>query len=116
MGSLSKQKGNRYERTIANCYRAHGFEAKRGLQSRDGSDAADVVLQIPIWVECKHYKQGNWIFDAYAQALAAAPGGSLLVVHAHCDNGPHLVALSAFNYFRLLDAAAARLWPKRIGD
>jgi hypothetical protein len=57
MGKLSRNKGANFEREIANEFRKHGFEARRGggAQSYAADIAPDVVLEdLPgIWIECK---------------------------------------------------------------
>jgi|10_taG_2_1085330.scaffolds.fasta_scaffold19785_7 hypothetical protein len=52
-GKRSRDKGAGWERELAKILREAGFaEAKRGFQSRSGSDAPDVVLS-DFWVEAK---------------------------------------------------------------
>lgn len=49
----SRTKGRAWEQEVARILRERGWSAKRGLQSRDGSDAPDVVTDLPLWPECK---------------------------------------------------------------
>lgn len=44
MAVNSKQKGARFERTIAKLFREHGFSARRGQQFSDANGDADMNL------------------------------------------------------------------------
>lgn len=46
-GLASRMKGQRGEREIAAILRAHGFDARRGTQTRGGQEEADVVSSLP---------------------------------------------------------------------
>jgi Holliday junction resolvase len=46
-GLTSRMKGQRGEREIAAILRAHGFEARRGTQTRGGTEEPDVVCSLP---------------------------------------------------------------------
>ena len=68
MGKLSRNKGARWERRVANLLTdALGEDCRRsGNQSREGSDAPDVVAPV-FWPECKVGKSFS-IKGAMAQA------------------------------------------------
>ena len=55
----SKQKGNRFERKIAELLREYGYNARRGFQFRSGQEEADVVGLPGIHIECKHVENLN---------------------------------------------------------
>ena len=116
MGSKSRTKGRAYEQRIARAYRERGYEAKRGWQSREGDDDPDVVLNIPLWIECKHHAKGGLTFRAYTQACEAAPLSHAPIVHIHEDRGAHLVVLSEHDWFRVLEHAAPTLFDEGKGD
>ncbi len=93
----SRNKGHNYEREIAAFYRELFGEAKRGLQSRDGDEAPDVIVpQLPgIWVECKRYKTvgtGN-VYRWWRKAVKDA-GERDAVLHVRADREEALVVLS----------------------
>jgi hypothetical protein len=110
MGSHSRNKGKAYEQRIARLYRDKGYKAKRGWQCREGDDDPDVVVDIPLWLECKHHAKGGLAFRAYAQAKEAARLGRMPVVHIHEDRGEHLVVLSEDDWMRVLEAAKGKLF------
>ena len=58
MGLLSRTKGKVWEREVAALFRAvmPSETIRRGLQSRDGSEAADVEMPF-FFPECKHEKK-----------------------------------------------------------
>lgn len=72
-GSAAKHKGKVWEREVAYEHLAQIFgEVRRGRQSREGHDEADVVLPdvVPFWPECEHAKENN-IRAKLRQAVAA---------------------------------------------
>jgi len=95
-GKRSREKGIEYENLTAAWYREHGFDARRGLQDRDGSEFPDVILEHDVcwWVECKWHKRMGGVHKAYAQAKEAAAPGSWIMVHTHEDGGEHLITMS----------------------
>ena len=64
-------KGKAWEREVARAFRERGYAARRGLQARDGSDAPDVCLDLPLWIECKAGRAPN-PHDALTQANLAS--------------------------------------------
>lgn len=110
MGAHSRTKGREYEQRIARLYRAKHYKAKRGWQSREGDDDPDVVIDLPLWLECKHYARGGLAFRAYQQAQQAAPISHIPVVHMHEDRGEHLTVLNTADWFRVLEAAKGTLF------
>ena len=55
----SNRKGKRWEKELAAILRKGGHAARRGLQARDGSDAPDVISDLPLWIECKAGRSPN---------------------------------------------------------
>lgn len=84
-GRKSRRKGKRGEREIVHAFEAAGFTARRGLQSRDGRDAPDVIVdELPgVWVEVKTSARPQWE-SAMRQARAAC-GGRIPVVVTRRD-------------------------------
>jgi hypothetical protein len=78
MGKAQRDKGKRGEREVAEALRAVYPDAKRGWQSRAGSDAPDVD-GTPWWVEVKIGKAPP-IWPAWKQANTATDGRPPLVV------------------------------------
>lgn len=76
-GRASRQKGQRAEREFANRLKDIYPEAKRGFQSRSGSDQADVEGS-PWWIESKHLKRIA-AFRHLEQAEAATDGRPCIV-------------------------------------
>lgn len=77
-GSTSRTKGHKYERKIAQRLKEFWPEAKRGYQTRDGSDAPDVDGTM-YWVECKIGGAPN-VFNAMTQAEKATDGRPCIAV------------------------------------
>lgn len=73
MGLLSRRKGKVWEREVARRFREvlPGCHVRRGLQSRDGAEAADVEGVPYFWIECKHQALPN-IAAALQQARDAS--------------------------------------------
>ena len=73
MGKInSKQKGNRYERELAQAIRECGFDARRGVQYSGLQGEADDVVGLPqIHIEAKHVEKLN-LYKAMDQAIRDA--------------------------------------------
>ena len=116
MGKInSRRKGHQYERDIAAWYRERGFDARRGQQSRSGSDEADVVISgfqpgllSRFWIECGRRKQGCWVLDKMDQAREASFEGDVVktndaIVHARADRGVDVVVVTLEHWGRILE-------------
>lgn len=103
MGALSRRKGARWERELVHIFAAVFGAAKvrRGLQFRDGADAADVITPA-LWVEAKCGRQTN-PRAALRQAQVASEGKGLLPV-AVCrdDRADAFVVMSLEDFTDLL--------------
>lgn len=67
MGKMSKEKGKRGEREVANILKEHGYDAHRGQQFHGGGDSPDVVGLPGFHIEVK-YTQRFMPYDALEQA------------------------------------------------
>lgn len=100
----SKQKGARFERTLASIFREQGYDARRTAQyCGNTGEAADVVGLPRIHVEAKHVERLN-IHDAMAQAKrdAEASGkGNLPAVFHKKNHSEILVTMTLDDWFSL---------------
>lgn len=104
MGKLSREKGKRGERELAALFRSCGFDAKRGVQHKGGSDSPDVEVGIEgLHVECKRTETLS-LYEAMGQAERDA--GLKMPVVFHRRNGkPWLAILPATELMSLLKRA-----------
>jgi Holliday junction resolvase len=88
----SRAKGKAGELELAAYLRERGFDARRGVQFKGGSDSPDVVCPaLPgVHLECKRVEAGN-LYTWLAQAVRDA-GGKVPVV-AHRRNRQDWVAI-----------------------
>ena len=85
MGKMSREKGKRFERSLASRFREYSFDARRTAQycGKTG-DASDVVGLPGIHVEAKHVEQMRlyeWIAQAKRDAEAGGKGNLPVVFH-----------------------------------
>lgn len=97
----SNQKGKRGERELAEFFRNHGIEARRGQQFSGGSDSPDVVTGLNgIHFEVKRVEAGN-LYNWLDQAKRDAGNNIPAVAHRRSDK-PWVVILDLddfLNYF-----------------
>ena len=88
MGRAQREKGKRFERTVARRLRdcMPGADVRRGWQSRSGQDAPDVTAD-PFWVECKHQSRPS-IGAAIRQATSDCPEHRIPVAVVRQDRNP----------------------------
>jgi hypothetical protein len=101
MAVNSKNKGARFERTLAAKFREYGYDARRTAQyCGNTGDAADVVGLPHIHVEAKHVERLN-IYDAMAQAKrdAAANGQGKIPAVFHKKNNCNILVTVEFDDF-----------------
>ncbi len=101
MAINSKQKGARFERTLAKKLREYGYEARRTAQyCGNTGDASDVVGLPYLHIEAKHVERLN-IYDAIAQAKrdAEAGGGVLLPAVFHKKNNCNILVTMELDSF-----------------
>lgn len=104
MGRSQRRKGHDFERWTVRQLRAVGFAARRGLQSQDGSAAADVE-GTPLRFECKIGKSVS-VRAALRQLerdgeAADDPRPRVVVARDHGDPDPFVV-LPWLDFLRLL--------------
>lgn len=102
MSINSRNKGKVGELELAEFFRQHGFEARRGQQFHGGGDSPDVVVpDLPgVHVECKRVEAGN-PYNWLAQARRDA-GAKLPVVFHRRNREDWIVILPASAFLKLL--------------
>lgn len=105
MGKLSREKGKRFERYVANLFKDWGYDAHRTAQFRGNTGQAGDVEGIPgIHIECKHYKEIGRVYDWYEQSESdarAAGKGELPTVVFKADNKPPMVMMHFEDWIQL---------------
>lgn len=100
----SKQKGARFERTLASRFREYGYEARRTAQyCGNTGDASDVVGLPGIHVEAKHQEKMElykWMSQAIRDA-EAGEGNKLPAVFHKKNNADILVTMRLEDWFNL---------------
>lgn len=75
MAVNSKQKGARFERSLAKIFRSHGYEARRTEQyCGNTGEAADVIGLPYLHIEAKH-QEAMRLYEWMAQAVRDAEAG-----------------------------------------
>ncbi len=102
MAINSKQKGARFERTLASKFREHGYDGARRTAQYCGNtgEAADVIGLPHIHVEAKHVERLN-IYEAMDQAKrdAAASKKGLIPAVFHKKNNCNILVTLEFDDF-----------------
>lgn len=106
MGKMSKEKGKRGEREVAELLRENGWNARRGQQFTGGEDSPDVVHCIPgVHIEVKR-SETLQLYSALKQAKDDAKDGDMPTVWHRRNGQDWVVILPAKDFFRLLDKLA----------
>jgi Holliday junction resolvase len=72
MGKInSRNKGARFERTVAEILREYGYEARRGQQYCGANGDPDVISDFPLQLECKAVERLD-LYGAFTQAISDA--------------------------------------------
>lgn len=104
MSKMSREKGKRFEREVANLFKDWGYEAHRTAQFRGNTgDAGDVEGVPGIHIEAKHQER-MCLYDWYEQAErdARAEGKGNFPVVIHKQNGkPVLVSMNFEHWIQL---------------
>lgn len=105
MAVNSKQKGARFERTLAAKFREYGYDDARRTQQYCGNtgDASDVVGLRGIHVEAKHQERMQlyeWIAQAKRDAEANGKGNLPAVFHKK-NNAEILVTMELNDWINL---------------
>lgn len=108
MGRMSRTKGKVGEREVAELLRAHGFQARRGVQYQGGPGAPDVVHDIEgVHIEVKRTERFA-LYPAIEQARQDARAGDIPVV-MHRQNGrPWVACLPAEDFLTIMRALNRR--------
>lgn len=85
MGKASRDKGKRGERELASKLREYGFDARRGVQYRGGSDSPDVIGLDGVHIEVKRVERLS-LYDALSQSKGEAGAGEMPVVMHRRNN------------------------------
>ena len=103
LGKLSKDKGKRGEREVAELLRSHGFEARRGQQYRGGPGSPDVIHSVPgLHIEVKRAETLR-LYDALDQAVDDAKTSETAVVFHRKSNKRWVVILEAEAFLRFME-------------
>ena len=104
MGVNSKQKGARFERSLASKFREHGYDARRTAQyCGNTGDASDVVGLPGLHIEAKHQETMRlyeWMSQAKRDAAANGKGNLPAVFHKK-NNAEILVTMTLDDWFNL---------------
>ena len=98
----SKQKGARFERTLAGLFREYGYEARRTAQyCGNTGDASDVVGLAGIHIEAKHQEQMR-LYDWMEQAKRdSSKRGNLPAVFHKKNHAEILVTMRLDDWMKL---------------
>lgn len=104
MGKASRDKGARFERSLASKFREYGYDARRTAQycGKTG-DASDVIGLPGIHVEAKHVEQMR-LYEWMAQAKRDADAGgknALPAVFHKKNNAEILVTMTLDDWMNL---------------
>lgn len=84
MGKTSREKGKRGEREVASLLRTHGYDARRGVQYKGGTDSPDVVGLPHIHIEVKRTERLD-LYGALSQSKGDAGADLPVVIHRKND-------------------------------
>lgn len=105
MAVNSKQKGARFERTLARKFREYGYDEARRTAQYCGNtgDASDVVGLRGLHIEAKHQETMR-LYDWISQAVrdAEAEGKNLLPAVFHKKNNADILVTMRFDDFMIL--------------
>ena len=104
-GKSSRDKGTRGEREVAQRLRIAGFDARRGFQSRAGTDECDVE-GLPYWCEVKRGRRVN-LSGALRQSQQDTDGRPPVVIWRD-DREPWMVLISLEEWARMAFRAHQR--------
>jgi Holliday junction resolvase len=104
MGKMSRDKGKKAEREVAELCRTHGFAARRGVQYQGGPDSPDVVGLPGVHVEVKRTEKFS-LYPALEQAISEQKDGDIPAVFHRSNSRPWVVVVKAEDFLTLLRAA-----------
>lgn len=100
MAINSRQKGARFERTLAGRLRDYGYDCRRGQQYSGANGDADVVGLPGIHIEAKAVERLN-IYDAMSQSKHDARPGEIPVVMHKKNNCNILVTMELSDFMAI---------------
>ena len=119
MAVNSKQKGARFERSLARIFREYGYDAKRTAQyCGNTGEAADVMGLPGIHIEAKHQERMQlyeWMAQAKRDAEAGGKGNLPAVFHKK-NNAAILVTMELEDWINLYREWEAGFDLKGAGD
>ena len=96
MGKMSKEKGKRFERFVANLFKEHGFEARRTAQYCGKSEESqDLVGVNGLSVECKAQERMH-LYEWMEQAKGDAELNGRIPVVIHKQNRKDVLVTMRF--------------------
>ena len=96
----SRQKGARFERTLAAALRDYGYECRRGQQYCGTNGDADVIGLPGIHIEAKHQERMS-LYDWMEQAKRDARKDELPAVFHKKNNAEILVSMELADWIKL---------------
>jgi Holliday junction resolvase len=105
MGRMSREKGKRGEREVAQLLRDHGIPARRGVQYQGGPDSPDVTGMDGYHIEVKRSARLS-LYAALEQAMEERKDGDVPVVFHRANQRGWVVVMNAADFLALAKAAA----------
>ena len=96
----SRQKGARFERTLAAALRDYGYECRRGQQYCGANGDADVIGLPGIHIEAKHQERMS-LYEWMEQAKRDARQDELPAVFHKKNNAEILVSMELADWIKL---------------
>lgn len=104
MGKMSRDKGARFERTVAGLFKDHGYDASRTAQHSGKTGQAADVMGVPyLHIECKHSEKMHlydWIEQVDRDCKAENKGNVPVVIHK-ANNKPVLVSMHYEDFMKM---------------
>lgn len=94
----SRNKGARFERTLASKLRDYGYDCRRGQQYSGANGDADVVGLPGIHIEAKNVERMS-LYDWMAQAKRDAAGSGKIPAVFHKKNNAEILVTLEFDSF-----------------
>lgn len=102
----SRQKGKRGELELSRFLRDRGYDARRGVQYKGGTDSPDVVGLSGVHIECKRVERLE-LYDALDQSRRDAGEGEIPVVMHRRNNCDWVCILRLDDFLRLYGEATS---------
>ncbi len=104
MGKMSRDKGKEGERELAKILRGYGFEARRGVQYKGGSDSPDVVGLDGVHIEVKRCERLE-LWKAIMQSCGDSAPNEIPAVFHRKNKMPWVVVLPLDGFIKLYKGA-----------